>query len=104
MRARANAWAVGDVETLSKLPVVDNETACFEAVKNSAISEDIHLDDLRHQFEQLWMDSIDQALTNNQSTFAVMPIADILRNKEFGAGLQAKGYRVEGFGFSDPDQ
>ena len=102
MRARANAWAIGDVEMLSKLPVANYEATCFAAAMSSSISEEQELKEMPEKLEALWLTSAEEALTNNQSTFAILPIGEILKQDGYIAKLRDRGYRVEGFGFDVP--
>ncbi len=68
MRARANAWAVGELDEIRKIQFDDRNDNCFDAEK---------------------------ALANNASTFAVVEIKDILDPKGVIATLQGKGYTIE---------
>ncbi len=102
MRARANAWSVGDVEALSKLPVGGYEDACFAAAMSYSISEEVDIKALAAQMETLWLSAAENALANNVSTFAILPIAQILKRDGYIAKLRDKGYRIEGFGFDAP--
>jgi hypothetical protein len=102
MRARANAWSVGDVEALSKLPVGDYESACFAAAMSSSISQEVDLKAMTAQMETLWLNSAEHSLATNLSTFAILPIAEILKRDGYIVKLRNKGYRVEGFGFDAP--
>ena len=104
MRARANAWAVGDIETLSKLPVANYEATCFAAAMSSSISEEQDLKQMPKKLETVWLTTAEEVLTNNQSTFAILPIAEILKRDGYIAKLRDKGYRVEGFGFAAPQE
>jgi hypothetical protein len=99
MRARANAWAIGDVEMLSKLPVANYEATCFAAAMSSSISEEQELKEMPTKLEALWLTSAEDVLANNQSAFAILPIGEILKQDGYIAKLRDKGYRVEGFGF-----
>lgn len=99
MRARANAWAIGDVEVLSKLPVEDYASTCFAAAMSSSISDEQAIKEMPGKLETLWIDTAEGALANNQSTFAILPINEILKHDGFIAKLKTKGYRVEGFQF-----
>lgn len=104
MRARANAWSVGDVEALSKMPVGGYESACYAAAMSSSISEEVDLKAIEAQMEVLWLSAAENSLANNVSTFAILPIAQILKRDGYIAKLRDKGYRVEGFGFDAPQE
>lgn len=104
MRARANAWAVGDVEMLTKLPVANYEATCFAAAMSSSISEEQGIKEMPEKLEALWLTAAEEVLANNQSTFAILPIGEVLKQNGYIAKLRDRGYRVEGFGFDVPQE
>lgn len=95
MRARATAWAVGDVDALKRLPYPDQFGACGSAILNSQIVQDRGLQDMPARLESLWLEAAESALARNESTFAVLPISQMLRADGYVAKLQARGYVVE---------
>jgi len=99
MRLRANAWATGDLAALSSLPVTDPDNECWQAFMNSSFVENDGIKDLPAKVEAEWFADIDAALTNNTSSFAVVPVKEMLNKENIIAKLKAKGYRIEGFGF-----
>lgn len=101
MRLRANAWATGDLAALAGLPITDPGSACFEAIMNSSFAEQEGMKDIPAKVEAEWYARIDEALTNNTSSFALVPTSEMLKKESVLAKLQAKGYRIEGFGFDE---
>ncbi len=99
MRLRANAWATGDLATFAELPITDHGSECFKAFMNSSFVAEEGMKDMPEKLEAEWLAAVDNALTNNQSTFAIVGIPEILKKDGAIAKLKAKGYRVEGFGF-----
>lgn len=95
MRARASAWATGDVDTLRKLPYPDQFGACGSAILNSSVVQDRGLQDVPKRVESLWLEQAQAALARNQVTFAILPISQLLRADGYIAKLQARGYDVE---------
>lgn len=95
MGARANAWSVGDLQTLRNLPYPDQFTTCGSAVFEGQVLETVGLKDLPDRFLGAWLDAAEKALANNTSSFAVMSITEL--NAEMGrlGRLRAKGYKVE---------
>jgi uncharacterized protein YbaP (TraB family) len=94
MRDRANAWAVGDVDALRKLPAPSQQEACRAAVSSSPR--------LREQLEQgiarmdeAWLAAAEQSLRDNASTFAILPMDELLRSDRRLAMLQSRGCTVE---------
>lgn len=99
MRLRANAWATGDLAAFASLPITDHGSACFDAVMNSSFAEEVGVKDMQAKVEAEWFAKIDEALTNNAVSFAVIGTTEMLKKESVMAKLQAKGYRIEGFGF-----
>jgi uncharacterized protein YbaP (TraB family) len=96
MRVRANAWAKGDIEAIQKLSYPDQEAECDNAilggefVKNRAAFQNI-----RERVREAWLASAEQAIGSNTSTFAVLPLSNILGADNYLAVLKAKGYQVD---------
>lgn len=95
MRARANAWAVGDVETLSKLAAPDQNAACREAIMNSQVVQERGFQNVPTRMSRVWADAAERALTENKSTFAVLTLSEMFRSDGYIAMLQSRGYVVE---------
>lgn len=95
MRLRANAWAVGDIEGLRALPFADQYSACIAAVTSTGLAQRLGLGDLRAQMEQEWLRQAERALEQNPSTFATVPIRELIQPGGLLAMLQARGYQVE---------
>jgi TraB/PrgY/gumN family len=95
MRARATAWAIGDIDALRKLPYPDQFGACGSAILNSPIVQDRGLQDILKRVESLWLEQAQAAMARNQVTFAVLPMSQLLRPDGYIAKLQARGYEVE---------
>lgn len=114
-RQRANAWARGDVATLRGLY---REQTLEEALESNCVrtlmlamasgeGEDAEhmgrmLADLEWharwagvQAEQEWLAAAEAALAKNSSTFAVLPLDDLLRSEGPLAKLRARGCVVE---------
>lgn len=94
MKARANAWAVGDVEALRKLPVPVQEATCREAVTSAPGLQD-EIEDAKERVISGWVDDAVEALGANAVTFAVLPMFEVL-DSENGrlAALRRQGYEV----------
>lgn len=91
MRARAGAWAVGDVDALRKLPLPDQQAACLAALSNSA-----RFKDLNDKTAWAWMQGAQEALTTNASTLALKPIYELIGTGGILEHFRAQGYLVEG--------
>ncbi|KQQ87220.1 TraB/GumN family protein [Massilia sp. Leaf139] len=95
MRARANAWAVGEIEDIRKLNYEDR-AACQQALSSSSLAKNQpEFKTLQETSTTKWVEAAEKALAANTSTFAVVHIKDIFDPKGVIAVLQAKGYTVE---------
>ena len=95
MRERANAWATGDIEALRALPFTDQNQICADAVLNAGFVKERGLDDMRERLAQAWLTAAETALTTHESTFAILPMAQILKPDGYIETLRARGYEVE---------
>jgi len=94
MRDRANAWAVGDIDALRKLPAPSQQQACRAAVSsNSRLREQLEAGIAR--MDQAWLAAAEQALRDNTSTFAILPMDELLRTDRRLSMLESRGYTVE---------
>ncbi len=91
MQARAQAWALGDVETLRRLTHADDRTACIAAVSNSE-----RVRKLIAQAQDDWIIAVEDSLNRNHGTLAVQSMDRLLGEHGALAALRAKGYSVEG--------
>jgi hypothetical protein len=92
MRARATAWAVGDIDALRRLPYPDQFGTCGSAILNSPVVQDRGLQDVFQRVESMWLEQAQSALARNKVTFAILPISQLLRADGYITKLQARGY------------
>jgi TraB/PrgY/gumN family len=95
MAARANAWAEGDTESLRDLPFRNQFIACTNAITGNEIAKKLGVSDVQQRIESAWMSAAETALTKNASSFAILPVGQLLREDGFLAKLAAKGYMIE---------
>jgi hypothetical protein len=95
MVGRANAWAEGDVEALRSLPYQNQFTACSAVFTGTAIARKQGMQDIQARIENEWLSAAEKALGQNASTFAVLPVSQLLQPDGLLARLAAKGYTVE---------
>ena len=94
MRQRANFWALGDIQGLRSLPYPDEEAACLNAFLAVPQFKDQY-ESARSRLEDLWISSAKTALDNNASSFAVLPIATLLKDDGAIDRLKKQGYEVQ---------
>ena len=95
MRERANAWATGDIEMLRALPFTDQNQVCADAILNAGVMRERGLDDMRERFEEVWLAAAETALEKNASTFALLPMRQLLAPDGYIARLRERGYDIE---------
>jgi uncharacterized protein YbaP (TraB family) len=91
MQARAGAWALGDVDTLRKLPYPRQREVCTSA---AASAPEIRV--LIDRAGAEWQAALEAALARNRTTLAMKPIYDLIGPNGTLALMRAKGYTVEG--------
>ncbi|HXY76341.1 MAG TPA: TraB/GumN family protein [Steroidobacteraceae bacterium] len=91
MQTRARAWALGDVETLRRLPYAEDRGACLAAISTSE-----RVRSLIARAEDDWLIAVQESLEHNSGTLAVQSMDRLLGANGALAALKAKGYRVEG--------
>lgn len=94
MRMRANAWAMGDLETLRSMPRVEAES-CWSAWAETQTMRSRGISDVQARTKAHWLEVANGALARNRVSFALLPMADLLAADGFLAPLRAKGYTVE---------
>ena len=94
MRQRANFWSSGDIQGLRSLPYPDDEAACLNAFLAVPRFRDQY-ESARNRLEDLWISSAKTALGSNASSFAVLPIATLLKDDGAIDRLKKQGYEVQ---------
>lgn len=95
MVARANAWAVGDVDALRSMPVESRYRACLSAWSGSEAVRKRGMTDIDQQVRAHWMEVAESSLREHAVVFATLPIAELLRPGGYLELLAAKGYGIE---------
>jgi uncharacterized protein YbaP (TraB family) len=93
MKLRANAWAVGDVRALRELSSGDINPPCQEV--SDATLAFLGAAEIKRKLRDSWLRAAQASLAKNQSTFAVLPISDLLDQNGVLKDLQRLGYIVE---------
>ena len=95
MKARANAWATGDLPALRALPDSARRDACVAALADAGFAHTLGLDDVPAKQQAVWLAAARTALAGNAQTLAILPIDELLKTDGYLAALQAEGYQVE---------
>ncbi len=96
MTARANAWSTGDVGTLRRLPFSDQMATCAAAVSRLQLEQTHGVGELDVRARKAWLDAVTGALDRNAVSFAMLPIARLLKSDGgYVARFRELGYTVE---------
>lgn len=94
MQQRANQWSTGDIAALRATPQTDRRATCFDSVASvPSLREQMHK--TRDQINDLWVAAAQTALANSATSFAVLPMDQILQPAGLLAKLKARGYEVQ---------
>lgn len=93
-RARANAWATGDIATLKSLAENDASYAMSLAYSWPFLSDEA-VQRVHTEAENKLLAAIERAMNRNETTFAALPIYLLLRKDGLLARLRAGGYSIE---------
>jgi uncharacterized protein YbaP (TraB family) len=89
MKERANAWAIGDVEALTRFDYPDSQGDCL-AVLFSADG----LAELRDELYSNWLDEAERALATYDTSFSTLPMRELVAADGLLSQLAARGYTV----------
>ncbi len=96
MRARALAWARGDIQALRRLPYLDQKETCSNAFLTSSVVQNYALAEAKVVSEQRWLLAVSSALDTNEVSFTVLPINRLLDDVGPLHTLREQGYEVRG--------
>ena len=89
MKERANAWAIGDVYALRRFDYPDSQGNClamlFSAGGLAELRDDLYAD---------WLAEAERALANDERSFSVLPMRELVAADGLLAQLAARGYTV----------
>jgi len=94
MRHRANLWSIGDVDGLRAQLYPDDRFSCFRTLFSVSKWQE-QLEQAYAQLSDNWLTAVDSALSENKSSFAVLPISQLLAADGWLAKLRAKGYSIQ---------
>ena len=94
--ALAHAWATADLDALQLLPPLPNPgLTCVMAIMSSQVAKELLPADIPEQVQTRWIAEAERALRDNETTFAIVPLAKLMRDDGYAARLRAKGYIVD---------
>lgn len=90
---RANAWAVGDIAEIRRL-FGASMTPCYQALAQTEAAREMGMGEGMARSEAQWLAAAEKALASNATTFAVLPMSQLLEADGLLARLQKRGYEV----------
>jgi hypothetical protein len=98
MRQLANAWSIGDIGALRTLvpafafyPNGSPSASCYAAIHGGQAAAD----EYKAKQTSNWLDVVERALRENETTLAVAPITELFATDGYLAALRARGYEIE---------
>lgn len=95
MRMRANAWAVGDIDALRALPFRNQYIDCVNTITETGLAQRLGFGDVVQRVGDTWMQVAEDALARNRTTFATLPVSQLLQPDGYVERLRARGYVIE---------
>jgi hypothetical protein len=92
IKHRANEWANGRIGEFRAVQLRTGDNPCQQMIYTSSESES--LQDLMRQSEGKWLAGAEDALTDHRTSFAVLDIAELLKEDGLLSRLAEKGYSV----------
>jgi hypothetical protein len=98
----ANSWAQGYIDEFRNVDefhnvstwAVDELNACADLFRGTASPEHEALAGMAEDVNRMWLDAAENALATNASTFAILPINELLAEDGLLSRLKATGYEV----------
>lgn len=95
MLQRANAWANGDILAIKELKYPDQNKACGNAFLNSEVIQDSDMKDIVPRLKKAWVEAAVNSLQQNKSTFAILPMRDLMGTNSLLDELSRLGYSIK---------
>ncbi len=93
--ARANAWAVGDVDALRRMDDAQAQVmACLSAWTASQTAGALGLRDIQSSVGAAWYAAVDDAVSAHDTVFASVGLDALLAPDGYLQGLRARGYTI----------
>ncbi|AKC88415.1 polysaccharide biosynthesis protein GumN [Pseudoxanthomonas suwonensis] len=94
--ARANAWAVGDLDALRAMPAGRRQVeACLSAWTETDTARKRGLTDIDARVMESWLAAVDKAVAEHPVSFGTVSVDDLLRADGYLAALAGRGYRIQ---------
>lgn len=92
---RANAWATGDIASLRALVGrASSDGDCLEVIAGMDFARKRGIRDVPQRMRTQWLAAAEAALSRNASTFAALPLEQVVGPGSYLDALRAKGYQI----------
>lgn len=93
---QAKAWATGDVATLKAIIGGKPEDPCWRGFGEIPFIKELGLEDIVASVDAAWLTAAEKSLSDNQQSFTVLEMDDVLLPGGLLAMLEARGYTLQG--------
>lgn len=94
MVSNANAWAKGEVSSISFAALKKRDEACSDAILTPAFSAKYGLPSIKDSIRSRWLSEAESALASNKTTVAFVPMENLIGANNYLEILRGKGYSV----------
>jgi hypothetical protein len=95
---QANAWATGNVGALKSSLEKEPVNPCWHGLGDISFVKDLGVEDIVPSVNDAWLKAAEKSLLENEVSFAVLGMGDVLRPDGLLATLKSRGYTVLGPG------
>ncbi len=95
MKARGNAWATGDIESIRNMSFTNQQQACQDALLHASVVEKRGLDDLPQRLGSAWLAAATQAMDRHAVSFSLLSLTHAFRTDGVIATLKERGYTIQ---------
>ncbi|KIQ97529.1 TraB/GumN family protein [Lysobacter sp. A03] len=95
MITNANAWATGDLAQINFDQLARRNNTCADVFSNAEFSRKWGIPDIRASVRNEWLRVAEASLAENATTFAVLPLEDLVAPDGYVARLRALGYEID---------
>ena len=94
LAARANAWAIGDIDALRRLPHDGLRWSCLSELLESDLGQELGYADMEARMRDTWLAAAQKVLAEHPVSFAMLPMGQVLAEDGYLAALERRGFEV----------
>ncbi|HPF72750.1 MAG: TraB/GumN family protein [Lysobacteraceae bacterium] len=94
MRARANAWAEGDIGGLHELATKRSRSACIHSLLQNDLFRSRGIDELPKRQRENWLSVVEETLAKHGSALSILTMEELLGDDSYLADLQSAGFVI----------